>query len=169
MLNTLYKDERLHNKDMDSAYHDFRANGLFFILEQMYHGRILKKDQVVTFQESLSAHQLAKLSDGSTVLDKAIMEHNLLSVSKLFTNISFQLLGYLLSVSPSQAEQIAASMIEEGRMSGTLDQVESLIHFNQENGMEQWNKSITEMYSQLDQIVSKISKKHPEWIKISEK
>lgn len=169
MLNTLYKDERLHSKEMATTYHDFRANGLFFILEQMYHGGILKKVQVVQFQESLSAHQLAKLSDGSTVLDKAIMEHNLLSVSKLFRNISFQLLGNLLSVSPSQAELIAASMIEEGRMSGTLDQVESLIHFTQESGVDQWNKSITDMYSQLDQIVSKITKKHPEWVKISEK
>jgi COP9 signalosome complex subunit 4 len=164
MLNTLYKDERLHNK-ADMSYPGFRENGLFFILEQMYHGRILKKEQVASFQESLSSHQLAKLSDGSTVLDKAIMEHNLLSVSKLFTNISFQLLGYLLSVSPSQAEQIAASMIEEQRMSGTLDQVESLLHFTQENEMKQWNDSITDMYSQLDQIISTIAKKHPEWMK----
>jgi COP9 signalosome complex subunit 4 len=163
MLNTLYKDERLHLKD--DSYHEFRENGLFFILEHMYHGRILKKDQVTDFQDSLASHQLAKLSDGSTVLDKAIMEHNLLSVSKLFSNISFQLLGYLLSVSPSQAEQIAASMIEEERMSGTLDQVESLIHFTQENEMKQWNESITDMYSQLDHIVSTIAKKHPTWIK----
>lgn len=164
MLNTLYKDERLHNKE-NNSYHDFRENGLFLILEQMCHGRILKKEQVSNFQDSLSSHQLAKLSNGSTVLDKAIMEHNLLSVSKLFSNISFQLLGYLLSVSPSQSEQIAASMIEEGRMSGTLDQVESLIHFTQENEMEQWNQSITHMFSQLDQIVSKIAEKHPELIK----
>ena len=164
MLNTLYKDERLHSKNIDTSYNEFREKGLYFILEQMYYGGILKKDQVAEFQESLLSHQLAKLADGSTVFDRAIMEHNLLSVSKLFSNITFQLLGYLLSVSPSQAEQIAASMIEEGRMSGTLDQVESLIHFSQENPMEEWNKSITQMYSQLDEIVSKVAKKHPEWI-----
>jgi COP9 signalosome complex subunit 4 len=164
MLNTLYKDERLHSKNIDTSYNEFREKGLYFILEQMYYGGILKKDQVAEFQESLLSHQLANLADGSTVFDRAIMEHNLLSVSKLFSNITFQLLGYLLSVSPSQAEQIAASMIEEGRMSGTLDQVESLLHFSQENPMEEWNKSITQMYSQLDEIVSKVAKKHPEWI-----
>ena len=32
---------------------------------------------------------MAQLPDGSTVLDRAVMQHNLLSASKLYNNITF--------------------------------------------------------------------------------
>lgn len=35
---------------------------------------------------------------GSTILDRAIIEHNLLSASKMYNNISFQELGSLLEI-----------------------------------------------------------------------
>ena len=35
---------------------------------------------------------------GSTILDRAVIEHNLLSASKMYNNISFQELGSLLEI-----------------------------------------------------------------------
>lgn len=39
---------------------------------------------------------------GSTILDRAIVEHNLLSASKMYNNISFQELGALLEIPPEK-------------------------------------------------------------------
>ena len=42
------------------------------------------------------------LYSGSTILDRAVIEHNLLSASKLYNNISFEELGSLLEIPPSK-------------------------------------------------------------------
>lgn len=60
---------------------------------------------------------------GSTILDRAVTEHNLLAASKLYNNITFNELGSLLQITPASAEKIASQMITEGRMKGYIDQV----------------------------------------------
>lgn len=64
---------------------------------------------------------------GSTILDRAVTEHNLLAASKLYNNITFSELGALLQISPAKAEKIASQMITEGRMNGYIDQVRLLV------------------------------------------
>ena len=70
---------------------------------------------------------MATLADGSTVLDRAVMDHNLQSASKLYKNISFVELGSLLGIEATKAEKVAARMITEERMQGSIDQVRSEI------------------------------------------
>lgn len=65
-------------------------------------------------------------------MDRAVIEHNLLSASKLYNNISFEELGALLEIHPSKAEKIASQMITEGRMNGYIDQIDSIVHFESE-------------------------------------
>lgn len=64
-----------------------------------------------------------------TVLDRAVMEHNILSCSNIYNNITFSGLGALLDVTPGAAETMARRMIEQGRLRGRIDQVEKLIWF----------------------------------------
>jgi hypothetical protein len=45
---------------------------------------------VDSFANTLKPHQMAILPDGSTVLGKAMMQHNLLSASKLYNNITIE-------------------------------------------------------------------------------
>lgn len=71
----------------------------------------------------MKPHQLARLPDGSTVLDRAVMQHNLLSASKFYNNIYITELSNLLDVKIEKAEKIAADMIGEGRLKGRIDQV----------------------------------------------
>lgn len=66
---------------------------------------------------------------GSTILDRAVIEHNLLSASKLYNNITFEELGALLEIAPEKAEKIASQMITEARMNGYIDQIDSIVHF----------------------------------------
>lgn len=62
-------------------------------------------------------------------MDRAVIEHNLLSASKLYNNITFEELGALLEIPPSKAEKIASQMVTEGRMNGFIDQIDSILHF----------------------------------------
>lgn len=39
---------------------------------------------------------------GSSILDRAVIEHNLLSASKLYNNITFEELGALLEIPPAK-------------------------------------------------------------------
>lgn len=121
-LAKLYKDERTSSTPE------------FSILEKIFLDRILAPSEVAAFAANLESHQLAKTSDGSTVLDKAVLEHNLLAVSRIYSNISFQNLGALLGVDADRAEVYASAMVESNRLSGAIDQIEEVIHFNTKGG-----------------------------------
>ena len=129
----------------------------FRIMEKMFRDRILRSNEIKDFEGTLKPHQLAQIEISSndrlasivaadddeasdptistrkgpsTVLDRAVMEHNLLASSKVYNNITFRGLGTLLDVTPGAAETMARKMIEQGRLKGTIDQVEKLISFD---------------------------------------
>ena len=72
--------------------------------------------QVESFSQGLKSHQKAVTADGTTVLEKAVVEHNLAAASRLYNNIYFAELGQLLGVSAGQAETVACRMIAEERL-----------------------------------------------------
>ena len=128
----------------------------FNILSKMFYDRILRPAEVKEFEGTLKQHQLAKITlspndrvatgdaedeyandhtiskrtGPSTVLDRAVMEHNVLACSRIYNNITFRGLGTLLDLTPAAAETMARKMIEQGRLKGTIDQVERLIWFD---------------------------------------
>ena len=63
------------------------------------------------------------------MLDRAVLEHNLLAASKIYNNITFRGLGALLDLTPGAAETMARRMIEQERLKGWIDQVDRLIWF----------------------------------------
>ena len=87
-------------KQLAKLYKDERAVDTpeFSILEKIFLDRLLSPAEVAAFAANLKDHQKAITSDGSTVLDKAILEHNLLAVSRIYANITFINLGKLLGV-----------------------------------------------------------------------
>jgi COP9 signalosome complex subunit 4 len=117
LLATLFKDERCQKLPAHN------------ILEKMYLERIIRVYQVKQFESLLLPHQKATMPDGSTLIDRAVIEHNLLAASKLYNNIRFNELGALFEISPEKAEKIASQMISEGRMNGYIDQINSIVHF----------------------------------------
>ena len=72
--------------------------------------------QVESFAQQLKPHQCAITTDGSTVLDRAVTEHNLAAASKLYNNIYFTELGQLLGCTPEKAESTASKMVMEDRL-----------------------------------------------------
>lgn len=117
-LAKLYKDERAQQVEE------------FGILEKMFLDRLLSPEEVERFANGLQPHQLAKTSDGTTVLAKAVVEHNLLSASRLYANIGFNELGILLGCDTEKAEDYAATMLEQGRLNGHIDQIDNIIFFH---------------------------------------
>jgi COP9 signalosome complex subunit 4 len=129
----------------------------------MFLDRILRPNEIKEFESSLRPHQLAKIAQPSpnlsdtqsqitegvscrlgpeTVLDRAVMEHNLLSCSRIYSNITFSGLGALLDLQSGAAETMARRMIEQGRLKGTIDQVSQLIWFvNEDDGEEAQGKA----------------------------
>ena len=147
VLATLYKDERCSKLT------------IFPIMEKVYLERILRPAEVEAFSKTLKPHQLAVGGDGLTVLYRAVIEHNLLSASKLYNNINVVDLGLLLGVDAMQAEKTAARMISEERMKGTIDQVDGIIYF--ESTVEQtahWDSQIMNLCLEVNNVVDIISK-----------
>eukprot|EP00944_MAST-04C_sp_MAST-4C-sp1_P006261 g6261.t1 len=169
MLGALFKDARTH----DSQH--------FRVLESMYKQRILRKQDISAFDSSLMAHQQALLADGSTVLEKAVTEHNMLSCAKLYNNIAFKELGDLLGIDEEKAEIIAANMICENRLNGTIDQIDGLLYFSKDNSevstsitgqgkggrgknlaIQNWDSKISNICTSLHNCVETIVKEYPE-------
>lgn len=154
VLAILYNDERS------------RTLPLFDMLESIHMGRLLQGSQIEKFRPNLQPHQLSTHSDGDTVLDRAVVEHNLAAASKLYNNIRFEELGELLGVSADKAEATAARMIYEKRMTATIDQVENLLEFSpvvQAQEIEKWDTHIESLCGAVDSCVDCILAKHPQF------
>jgi COP9 signalosome complex subunit 4 len=152
MLATLFKDERCQNLPS------------FNILEKMYLDRIIKRQDLLEFEALLMDHQKAQTADGSSILDRAVFEHNLLSASKLYNNITFVELGSLLEIEPKKAERIASQMITEGRMNGYIDQIDGIVHFEAREILPTWDKQIQSLCYQVNNIIEKITQTEADWI-----
>ena len=124
------------SRTLAKLYKDERASQVpeFSILEKMFLDRLLSTAEVAAFATKLAPHQLAQTADGSTVLDKAVIEHNLLSASRLYDNIGISELGILLGLEPDKAEQYAARMLEQKRLGGRIDQISGVIFFDGTEG-----------------------------------
>jgi COP9 signalosome complex subunit 4 len=59
-----------------------------------------------------------------SLLEWAVIQHNLLAASKLYLNIGFAALGGLLGITALEAEQTASKMIAEERLLGKKDERE---------------------------------------------
>lgn len=145
MLATLFKDERCQQLPA------------FSILEKMYLDRIIRRSELEEFASMLLPHQKAVTGDGSTILERAVIEHNLLSASKLYNNVTFEELGALLEISPCKAEKIASQMITEGRMNGFIDQILAIVHFETRDVLPTWDKQIESLCYHVNQVVDLMS------------
>jgi COP9 signalosome complex subunit 4 len=164
MLAKLYKDERAQQVE-DYPF-----------LEKIFLDRLLSPDEVKAFAAKLSSHHLAKTADGSTVLDKAILEHNLLGASRLYSNIGIDQLGELLGTDADKAEEYAAKMLEQGRLAGYIDQIDRLIFFEGEGSGERktrhtermvgkelrkWDANVQGLAEEVEKVTTMIQNQYP--------
>lgn len=120
VLTMLFKDDRVSR---------VCSPKVFKMLENVLMNRLLKGDIVQEFSKTLSPHQLATLGDGSTVLDLAVWEHNLLASSKIYRSVSIKRLASLVGISADKAEKMLVVMINEGRLAATIKQAKGFVVF----------------------------------------
>jgi COP9 signalosome complex subunit 4 len=168
----------LRGRTLAKLYKDDRANQVdeFGILEKIFLNRLLTQEEVAAFASTLQPHQLAKTADNSTVLDKAVLEHNLLAASRLYSNIGIAPLGLLLGVDADRAEAYASQMIEQGRLSGYIDQIAGFIYFEGEGTGEKktrhesavvgrevrkWDANVQGLAEEVEKVTSAIQNSDP--------
>lgn len=146
ILGLVFKDERLSQLDTLSEFDTHSA-----VLTKMYMNHVLRKDELTKFENSLAPHQKAVMGDGLTIVERAVIEHNMIAVSKLYNSIFFAELGRLLGVGAERAEKVAAKMIIGGSLSGSIDQVDGLLSFEgTESALLSWDEAITSFCVQLN-------------------
>ena len=158
MLGTLHKDKRTHELEF------------FNIMSSMYKNFLLRKEDVNSFSTKLLEHQKAIVSgtNNKTILEMAVLEHNMLACSNLYNNITFVQLGNLLNANAREAEKVCRKMIGQNRLSGIIDQVDGILYFgrgssngtsNASSTLIDWDNEIgyicTEMNAINDKIVAK--------------
>lgn len=164
-LAKLYKDERSPETDE------------YGILENMFLDRLLAPNEVEAFASTLAPHQLAKTADGSTVLSKAVIEHNLLATSRLYENITTAALADILGLkdghdetAAERAEDYAARMVEQGRMRGEIDQIAGVIMFETVPGVElkgpmrdlrEWDHGVQGLVEDVERFAAAVSESFP--------
>ena len=150
VLQMLYRDER--TKTLPN----------YKVLEKMNKNMILTNKEQNNFSTTLSDHHQARLSGGLTVFEKAIYEHNMLSASALYKNIKIEQLSKLLGVNDTQSEDLARIMIQEGRMNATIDQVDGIIQFDDDNSiLLNWDAQIQDLCYQINDICDLIDLTYP--------
>ena len=137
------------------AINEFETQSI--ILTKMYKHQILQPEELKKFESSLQPHQKAVMGDGLTIMERGVVEHNMIAVSKIYDSIYFSELAVVLGVSPEKAERIAARMIMDGSLAGSIDQVDGLLEFDTEDSDQVvWDKAVSSFCEDLNKVTDAI-------------
>lgn len=168
VLGLVYKDPRLYMLDTITEYQSHSS-----VVTKMYLNRVVQKRELELFESSLVEHQRAIMADGLTIVERGVLEHNMVAVSQLYTSIYFNQLCILLGgiVDATKAEKVAAKMITDGSLHGTIDEVEGILYFNATSTMSKetkdvsslallhWDDTITSFCTQLNKVTDVVRSK----------
>ncbi|CAN0476563.1 unnamed protein product [Ectocarpus sp. 12 AP-2014] len=90
------------------------------------------------------------------------MEHNMVASTRIYENVSFKELGTLLQIPCEQAERVAARMITEGRLRGTIDQIEGLLQFEGDHDeLQNWDERVNILCQKVNNCCETIENRFP--------
>lgn len=100
--------------------------------------RIVRGDMLELLRSNLAAHQLQKRGTSESVLDEAIVEHNIYAASRVYSAITIASLAELVQRTPDECEAIVARMIMQKRLptSCWIHQVAGAVYFAPEDELE---------------------------------
>jgi COP9 signalosome complex subunit 4 len=152
VLGHIFNDGRLFQLDSIPTFETHST-----ILKKMYLNQVIHKDELTKFESLLADHQKAVMGDGLTIVERSVLEHNMIAVSKLYKSINFTSLGKILGVDQRKAEKVAAMMIIESSLLGSIDQVVGVLNFDVE-GTEQsnWDKAIIGFCIELNHVAEAV-------------
>jgi COP9 signalosome complex subunit 4 len=149
VLGLVYQDDRLHQLDAISSLETHST-----LVTKMYCSQVIRPAEVVQFEASLSEHQKALRGDGYSIVERSVMEHNMIAVSRLYKSIYLVELSKLLG-NNIKVEKMAAEMIMEGSLHGEIDQVDGILHFSKDD-TDAWNRGIMSFCTELNNVTDNI-------------
>lgn len=162
ILGVLYKDDRLTNLNHLPKFSSHAS-----VLTKMYTERLLNNSELVIFEGSLAVHQKALTSDGRSIVEKAVIEHNMQAAGKIYDNITFAELASILHLDAQEAEAVAAKMISEKRLRASIDQTVGILSFEvgdfysiDSSALISWDDRIREICKDVGELVDKIIVNH---------
>lgn len=104
------------------------------LLVRMCRRQFVAPGDAAAFEAGLQAHQRATLSDGTSIVQRALQEHNVLAAAAVYRSVGLGTLAARLGLgagaaAEARAEAVAARMIAEGRVAGSIDQVDGMVDF----------------------------------------
>lgn len=152
VLGLIYKDERLSQLDSLESYQTHST-----MLKKMYMNHIIHRKDCVQFEGSLADHQRVQMSDGFTILERAVIEHNMVAISQVYKSIYFVELGSLLGVDMNRVEKVAAKMIMDGSIRGSMDEVKGVLDFDDDTAeLINWDHSIASFCTNLNKATDAV-------------
>ena len=127
MSNNVTQQERLMNflfQNDKLGVADFKP-----IFEKFFNYQIIYLDDLKTLLNNLpQTHKNINIT-------KALFEHNIYSLSRVFTNISFSSLEKFLKMNMDDIMRLTISMINEGSIKAKIDDNSKFLFFEQEQGV----------------------------------
>jgi COP9 signalosome complex subunit 4 len=155
VLGHIFKDPRLNQLDRLSQFETHAT-----ILTKMFKSPIIGKKELVKFEASLQPHQKAIMGDGLSIMERGVVEHNMMAISGIYRSIYMNELALILGVNNKKAEKIVATMILDGSLEGSIDQVENLVLFHtDESPNGAWDKAISSFCMELNRVTDSIQSK----------
>jgi COP9 signalosome complex subunit 4 len=154
ILGLIFDDRRLASLEGISEFSSHAA-----AIRKMYMHQVLHSEQVAKFEASLAEHQRALRGDGLTIMEHAVIQHNILAVSRLYTNIYISEMARVLGLKDTdKAETMVSNMIKDGTLRATIDQVDDLLTFESEHASPilAWDDAITTMCIQLNKVAMEL-------------
>ncbi|GMH76023.1 hypothetical protein TrLO_g14818 [Triparma laevis f. longispina] len=146
-------DERLAGLNGVDGYEAHHA-----VIQKMHQQQIIQIKEMEKFTASLATHQKAKGADGMTIVDKVVMEHNVLAVQRVYESIRISVLAKILETDERNAMKIAAKMIGAKAIEGKIDEVEGILHFTNggegPSNAETMNKAIESVCLSLNKVAA---------------
>ncbi|EPY15504.1 COP9 signalosome complex subunit 4 [Strigomonas culicis] len=119
----------------------------------------------------LDQHDVAVLSGAAAdvppaILQRAVVQNNILAVSQIYTNISVPALVKMLGcVTEAQLVEIIVQMASEKHIGARLDQTEGWLYFNvfdSYDELSQWDEKLGDICNTVSYVSELIGRHHPE-------
>jgi len=130
------------------------------ILSKVSNNEIVSPKEVKAFEAGLAEHHRAMMPDGKTIVQNAMIRHNISVVSSIYKRVSMNTMASILGVDDEeQAENVITEMINKEGLKAIIDGVDGTIEFNpDDSALIEWEDQIAAFCNELDLLCIEIDR-----------
>lgn len=130
------------------------------ILSKVSNNEIVTPKEVKLFESGLAEHHRAKMPDGRTIVQNAMIRHNISVVASIYKRVSLKTMASILGVKEEKdAEHVITEMINKEGLKAIIDGVDGTIEFNPDDSkLIDWEDQIYEFCKEFDLLCNEIDR-----------